>query len=121
MPITGSTFQKGDARMSTEKTQFKIVSGPNKEMLIKAFQSAYSENPIEIGFSIKEKDSNSTYVPMQVRRVRIQGINYIGNSDKKIEFYGKCISNINNQHYESYEFSANYSFSNRKGSITFFR
>ena len=90
-------------------------------MLIKAFQSAYSDNPIEVGFSIKEKESNSTYVPMQVRRVRIKGIDYIGNSGKKIEFYGKCISNINNQHYESYEFSANYSFSNRKGTITFFR
>ena len=107
--------------MSTEKTQFKIVSGPNKEMLIKAFQSTYSENPIEVGFCIKEKESNSTYVPMQVRRVRIQGIDYIGNSGKKIEFYGKCISNVNNQHYESYEFSAEYNFSNRKGSITFFR
>lgn len=107
--------------MSTEKTQFKIVSGPNKEMLIKAFQSTYSENPIEIGFSIKEGDSIFAYVPMQVRNIRIEGIDYIGNSGKKIEFYGKCISNVNNQHYESYEFSAEYNFSNRKGSITFFR
>ena len=116
---------RGGIRMNTRKhendTYYRIVAGPNKDLLFDACKYAYSRHgKIEVNFDVaSEYLANGAYRMLRVTDFWITGIEHEDGSGESFNLHGYCKAIPIHPDGSSCRFEAYYNSRTRDGHITF--
>ncbi len=118
--------------MNTSTRSFEIVNGPSRDTLFDACKYAYDRQTtisvdfsVAIGYTTPPSQSQSGYIPMKLKNIRIDGIRHKNSSGTKFDLYGFCDADLEIYRYKytaswkHYQFRATYDSKCRTGEITF--
>ena len=120
--------------MNTEKTEakkcYEIVAGPSKDTLFDACKYAYSKTSkvtvdfaVPVAYTMPPDHPGCAYIPMNIRGIRICGIEHEDGSGESFNLHGYCRADLTSTSedatYTFYVFNAYYNSKTRKGTIVF--
>ena len=111
--------------MDTNKREYDIVGGPNRDVLFDACKYAYNKNvkfsvefTVAIGYTMPKDDPRSAYVPMEIGDFKVCGIEHEDGSGESFNVHGYCRAKVNlSAESRTYNFEAYYNTKNREGRI----
>ena len=113
------------------RKQFTIENGPSSSALFDACKYAYDPNgavrldfKVAIAYTGNEREM-SGYIAMQLKDVRVVGIEHEDGTGHRFNLYGYCKADLEalvkeNAVFKSYQFRAFYNAKSRHGWIDFF-
>lgn len=114
-----------------EEKSFDIVGGPNRSLLFDACKYAYDKNikftvnfAVAMGYTLPKSDPRSAYVALDIKDIKICGIEHEDGSGESFNLHGYCQTQldsfgINDRKFREYKFKAYYNSKNRSGTIRF--
>lgn len=109
---------------------YDIVAGPNRDALFDACKYASNKNvsfvvkfSIAVGYTAPKDDSGCAYIPMDIKDIKILGIDHEDGSGHSFNLHGYCMADPEsfgrpNKSYKQYKFKAYYNAKKREGRIT---